>query len=813
MQTIREPVEKEDMRFETLMAELSAYFINLPADRTDAAIEAAQHLFCEHLGLDRSTLFQHSNEGPGMLLLTHLYQTDTNLRTEKRLDPILRCQCYWVAKDPQQPTVMMRIDAKATAPWIYGQLRRGQTVVITSLDDLPAEAAVDKELFLRYGTKSSVIVPLIMGGTFLGCLSFATLREARTWPESMVERFRFVADVFTNALARKRADVALREKQAQLQHALQTARLAHWEYDIARDEFTFNDQFYSLLRTSAENEGGYTMSSARYAQRFLHPDDAHLVAAEIQNAQATIDPDYHREMDRRIIYADGETGYFTIHIRVEKDAQGRTIRTRGANMDITLRKRAEEALRESEARFRLVADSAPVLIWVAGPDKLCTFFNQSWLNFTGRTLEQEMGNGWVEGVHPDDRASCFQGYLEAFDARLPFTLQYRLRRKDGEYRWISDHGVPRHEAGGAFAGYIGSCVDVTGRMQAEERLRKSLTEIQSLKDQLQAETDYLRSEIRVTEPFGAITGESKTIRKALLQVQQVAPTDSTVLICGETGTGKELFAEAIHRLSSRKVQMIVKVNCAALPPPLVESELFGREKGAYTGALAHQRGRFDIANNSTIFLDEVGELLPEVQVKLLRVLQEGQFERLGSPKTVKVNVRLIAATNRDLAEEVRKGHFRQDLFYRLNVFPIKVPALRERVEDIPLLVWTFVEEFSARMGKKITKISRKTMELLQRYSWPGNVRELRNVIERSVIISTGETLRVPQFQELQPASQPVTLAENEREHILRILETTMWHIKGPHGAASKLGLKPSTLYTRMQKLGIPNRSQRDGMRT
>jgi len=327
-----------------------------------------------------------------------------------------------------------------------------------------------------------------------------------------------------------------------------------------------------------------------------------------------------------------------------------------------------------------------------------------------------------------------------------------------------------------------------------------------------AENEYLERETRPGEPFYGIVGVGKAIRKVLDQVRLVAPTNSTVLICGETGVGKELVAGALHSLSPRAENKIVTVGCAALPPPLVESELFGREKGAYTGALAQQRGRFDLADNSSIFLDEIGELSLETQSKLLRVLQEGCFERLGSPKTIRVNARLIAATNRDLGDEVRKGRFRQDLFYRLNVFPIKVPPLRERVEDIPALVWNFVEEFSMRMGKKIAKISRKTMNALQTYVWPGNVRELRNVIERSVIISSGETLSVAYLQDLHQPIPPVTLAEVEREHILRTLETTLWHIKGPHGAASKLGLKPSTLYTRMQKLGIPTFSQRGTLR-
>ncbi len=342
-------------------------------------------------------------------------------------------------------------------------------------------------------------------------------------------------------------------------------------------------------------------------------------------------------------------------------------------------------------------------------------------------------------------------------------------------------------------------------------MRKATSRIEKLNSQPNQENDCLKSDNHLAEPCCGIAGQGEGIRKVLQQVCMVAPTDSNVLIYGETGVGKELVADAIHNMSRRMGYKIVKVNCAALPPPLVESELFGREKGAYTGALAHQGGRFDMADNSSIFLDEISELSLEAQAKLLRVIQEGCFERLGSPKTIRVNVRLIAATNRDLVEEVRKGHFRQDLFYRLNVFPIRVPPLRERREDIPVLVWTFVEEFSLRMGRKISKIPRKTMDALQRYSWPGNVRELHNVIERSAIISSGETLRIADFQDLHATTPPVTLAEVEREHILRTLETSLWRIKGPHGAAGKLGLKPSTLYTRMQKLGIPTLSQRDGV--
>jgi transcriptional regulator with GAF, ATPase, and Fis domain len=356
--------------------------------------------------------------------------------------------------------------------------------------------------------------------------------------------------------------------------------------------------------------------------------------------------------------------------------------------------------------------------------------------------------------------------------------------------------------------------EIAQRKKAEEALQNSYAEIRALRERLSAEGDYAKTEIKVTPPDVTILGESKAMKEVLELIQQVAPTPSSVLILGETGTGKELIAESIHRLSSRNRQPIVKVNCAALPSALVESELFGREKGAYTGALMRQAGRFEAAHGSSIFLDEIAEISPEVQAKLLRVLQEGWFERLGNPKPFKVDVRVIAATNRDLTEEIRKGRFREDLYYRLNVFPIKVPPLRERFEDVPVLVWAFVEEFCARMGKKISKVPQKAMDALQRYSWPGNVRELRNIMEHSVIISPGEILRIPNLAaSAQTSAKIMTLEETEREQILRTLEITQWRIKGPRGAAQQLGVNPSTLYSRMEKLGIPTRRQKDEARS
>jgi len=342
------------------------------------------------------------------------------------------------------------------------------------------------------------------------------------------------------------------------------------------------------------------------------------------------------------------------------------------------------------------------------------------------------------------------------------------------------------------------------RLELEQRLR----EIEELKQRLEEENTNLKKEIKLLADHPDIVRQSLAMKKVLSQVEQVARTDTTVLIQGETGTGKELVARAIHRLCSRKDRLLVTINCASLPPTLIESELFGREKGAYTGALTKMVGRFEVADGSTLFLDEIGEIPLELQGKLLRVLEEGNFERLGSTKTLHVNVRIIAATNRDLGEEVKAGRFRKDLYYRLNVFPITIPPLRERPEDIPLLVWAFLRMFQEKMGKEIENVPRKTMEALQSYSWPGNVRELKNVIEHAMILSEEKNLRVhlPRPGPLETGTTQ-DLQDMERRHILAVLEKTGWRLSGDGGAAEALGLKRTTLHEKMKKLGIkrPNK--------
>ena len=431
---------------------------------------------------------------------------------------------------------------------------------------------------------------------------------------------------------------------------------------------------------------------------------------------------------------------------------------------------------------------------------------------------------WLQQMHPDDVDSVDRMVQWALRRREIYRTEYRIRRGDGRYTWWEERGAPTEFRDGRPVRWVGVVRNITERKQAEEDLRRALQEVQALKAELEAENVVLRAEIESTGASAEVVGKSAALKRVLQEAEQVAATDAPVLITGETGTGKELVARAIHRASPRRDRLLVTVNCAALAPTLVESELFGHEKGAFTGAGTRRIGRFERAHAGTILLDEVGELALDVQVKLLRVLQTGEFERVGSSEAVRVDVRVIASTNRDLEREVKLGRFRQDLYYRLCVFPIHVPPLRERREDIPLLVAYLVEKKGAALAKRVDRIPRRTMEALTAYDWPGNVRELENVIERALILSRGPALVVESSFVVwtgegagsTPTARPAdaadamatTLAKADRAHILRICAACDWRIKGPGAAAERLGLNPSTLYFRMKKLGIKRPSGR-----
>jgi formate hydrogenlyase transcriptional activator len=471
------------------------------------------------------------------------------------------------------------------------------------------------------------------------------------------------------------------------------------------------------------------------------------------------------------------------------------------------------ALQQAEARLGLAAGLAGAGLW-----DLDLETNMHWGTVRAKELygfgpeEPITVERLFKSVHPDDVPGLRRALSSALEGGKVIQTEYRVILPGGEVRWLAVQGSRSPASFGAGRHLLGASIDITERKKLEEIAKRSLEEIKRLNELLQDETRYLRNEISLTLSHVEIIGKSDPIKAVLQKVEQVAPTGATVLITGETGTGKELVARAIHKLSGRRERLLVKVDCASLPSTLIESELFGRERGAYTGALTKQIGRFQLADKGTIFLDEIGELPRETQSKLLRVLQEGCFEVLGSPKTVNVDVRIIAATNRDLAREVKEGRFREDLYYRLKVFPIEVPPLRNRKEDIPMLVWSFVEKFSKELRKDIRQIPKETMDALIRYHWPGNVRELENLIEQAFIVSPAEVLIVrlgePRNADVISAQ---TLEEVERQHILNVLDKTRWRISGARGAASLLGLNRSTLHSKMKKLGIHSRRTKDDM--
>ncbi len=468
------------------------------------------------------------------------------------------------------------------------------------------------------------------------------------------------------------------------------------------------------------------------------------------------------------------------------------------------RRKIEQALRESEERLELAAASAEAGVWALDVEA-----DRLWATDKLRDIFQFAKNEdlsfkhFLEAVHPDDRERAEATLTRCLATRDLVRLEYRVVLPDGKVRWIVSRGRSYSRTPAQPERVMGVAIDITPRKTMEERIRSQLEEIQQLKQQLEQENVYLRDEINLRQGHEGIIAHSRAMKQILAQVEQVAPTDATVLIAGETGTGKELLARRLHALSSRKDRTLVTINCANLPPTLIESELFGREKGAYTGALTRMAGRFEVAHRSTLFLDEIGELPLDLQAKLLRVLEEGRFERLGSTQSMKVDVRIIAATNRDLSQEVAAGRFRSDLYYRLSVFPLAIPPLRERMEDIPPLVWMFVKQNEQKLGKRIDRIPRKTMEGLKRYGWPGNARELRNIVEHAMIISPGGILDV-HLPDHRPESAPATgtLEEVDRRHILSVLARTGWRVTGKKGAAEILGLKRTTLQAKMKKLGI-----------
>ncbi len=537
-----------------------------------------------------------------------------------------------------------------------------------------------------------------------------------------------------------------------------------------------------------------------------HPDGTHYPREECPIYAAFKDGAIHEVCDEVFWRKDGSSfsvEYTSTPIFENDKLIGAVVVFR----DVTERKQTEDALRESEERFRKLFDHSSdgvVLFDAAGGDILNA--NPNFCDMLGYS-RQELLSMNASDIHPHE-LSKFRAFTESVVAKGDGrTDELTCLAKGGEKIAAEISASTFIESDGGRQLFMAAVRDITERKQSEEALRKVHAEVQCLKDRLHAENIYLQEEIKTNRNFEEIIGNSSAIKKLLSNVEQVADTNATVLILGETGTGKELVARAIHNISNRRDRVLVKVNCATLHSNLIESELFGHKKGSFTGAIEDKSGRFELADNGTIFLDEIGELPIELQAKLLRVLQEGEFERLGDSKTVKVDIRVIAATNRNLKKGIEDGSFREDLYYRLNVFPLEVPALRQRKLDIPLLVNFFSLKFAKSQGKIIKNIPENMMKKLQSYSWPGNIRELENIIERAVILSKDGNLKLDDSFDLREPLNPnaghhSTLEDVERNHIISVLDETNWTISGENGAAGLLGLNPNTLRSRIQKLGI-----------
>ena len=581
----------------------------------------------------------------------------------------------------------------------------------------------------------------------------------------------------------------LRLREAYLAEAQKLSHTGSFGWSVLSGHIYWSEETYNIFEYDRTTEPTLELVLLR-----VHPDDKNLVQqtiARASEARANLD------FDCRLLMPGGAVKHLHVLAPALETSSG-NLEYVGAVTDVTAAKQAEEKIRQSEIELRQIMDLGPQQVAVLGPDRSRLYLNKSALDYHGLTLEEWRSCPPDRLVHPDDLERAENETQRKFLSGSPCEFEIRLRRRDGQYRWFLFRCNPLRDEHGRPRRWYTAVTDIEDRKRAEERL--------------QNENVALREEIDKASMFEEIVGVSPALHAVLSRVSKVAPTDSTVLITGETGTGKELIARAFHKRSQRCSRAFVSVNCAAIPRDLIASELFGHEKGAFTGATQRRLGRFELAEGGTIFLDEVGELPAETQIALLRVLQEHEFERVGGTATIRTNVRVIAATNRDLQPAITAGTFRSDLFYRLNVFPIEVPPLRERREDIPVLVEYFIDRYARKAGKNIRGINKHSLELLQLYHWPGNIRELQNVIERSVILCETENFSVDErWLSRQPrATGPKShlgllsrkAAGEEKEIIEGALRESGGRVSGPSGAATILGIHRSTLESKIMSLKI-----------
>jgi PAS domain S-box-containing protein len=645
-----------------------------------------------------------------------------------------------------------------------------------------------QDLALGNGIRASWSQPLVSKNQeVLGTFAMY-YPEPKSPTASDLERIADAGHIALIAIERKRAEEELRRIEAYQAQAQRLSQTGSFGWNTSSGELVWSDETFRILGYDPE-----TIPTLGLLLERVHSEDLLFVQEAIDRATRE---DSDMNFDHRVVMPDGSVKHVHVVAHAVRDAMER-LEYVGAVSDVTATRIAEEKIRQNEQELRQIVDTIAQLVVFLNPDGRATSANVFTLEYTGLSLEDIKAESFRDRVfHPDDVERLRDERQKALSLGIPFENEQRARRKDGQYRWFFIRYNPLLDEQGHPIRWYAAGIDIDDRKQAEERTLN--------------ENVALREEIERSSMFEEIVGSSAALRHILTQVSKVAPTDSTVLILGETGTGKELIARAIHNRSERSKRAFIRVNCAAIPASLIASELFGHEKGSFTGASQRRLGRFESADGGTIFLDEVGELPLETQVALLRVLQEREFERVGGNQSISVDVRVLAATNRDLSAAMVSDKFRQDLFYRLNVFPIQVPPLRERVGDISLLVEYLIDRYGKKTGKRFRNISKKTLKLFQAYDWPGNIRELQNVIERAVILCDGDTFSVDEswLKRESPksvvASVPLMagLVEREKEMIETALAECEGLISGPTGAAAKLGIARQTLESKITKLGI-----------
>jgi PAS domain S-box-containing protein len=716
------------------------------------------------------------------------------------------------AAGPHVPTAF----TTAITPWPIGPNRGScgtaafmkQRVIISDISNdrrWPDEA---RDLALNHRFCAAWSEPLISkDGEVLGtfCVSYAEPRIPNNQDLELIEAASHIAliaiELERSHLALKNALIEIKDSENRLRTIIDTIPALAWSARPDGSAEFFNRRWLDYAGLSAEeaSDWGWTVA--------LHSEDRDRLMDYWRQLLASGEAG---ESEARLRRFDGEYRWFLFRAGPLRNDSGKIVQWYGTNTDVEERKRAEEALRSNEQSLRLIVDTIPGLVSTVNAAGEVELINRQLLEYFGKAAEELKNWATSDTIHPDDLPRMIDAWRRAFEGGQPLDLEIRSRRVDGVYRWFNLRSRPQRDAEGRIVRWFSLGTDIDERKRAEDELEKAFDEIKRLKDSLHDENIVLREQIDQVFMFEEIVGTSPALKTVLSSIVKVAPTDSTVLITGETGTGKELIARAIHKGSRRAGQGFITVNCAAIPSSLIASELFGHEKGAFTGALLRRQGRFELAHSGTIFLDEIGELPAETQIALLRVLQERQFERVGGSRAIATDVRIIAATNRDLPVAIASGTFRADLFYRLNVFPIDMPTLRQRKEDIPMLVEYFVKRYAEKARKQISKIDKNTLKLCESYHWPGNIRELQNIIERSVILCTGDTFCVDEAWLSSPekprldSSGPLTqnVQNYEKELIEAALAESNGKIAGPNGAAAKLGIPPSTLHLKIKQLNI-----------